>query len=149
MLRRWIIRGLTLTLLTLCVVAWVGSYWRCVSVNHWRNKTDVDVSIIAHGRLLLHSAEFKTITTPTARWSVGNLDAGRNDLKIFDRYSTFSFGGFALLYGDPDRTINRLRGVSIPLWFPTLLSGMLLWFVWRKTKAKPKGFPVETTATAK
>ena len=28
MIRRWLIRSLPLTLLTFCIVAWVGSYWR-------------------------------------------------------------------------------------------------------------------------
>ena len=33
----------------------------------------------------------------------------------------------------------------VPLYFPTLLSALLLWLVWRKTRPKynGKGFPVE------
>ena len=33
--------------------------------------------------------------------------------------------------------------VFIPLWFPTLLSTLLLWLVWRKTRPRTVGFPVE------
>jgi hypothetical protein len=31
----------------------------------------------------------------------------------------------------------------VPLWFLTVPSALLLRFVWRKTRAKPRGFPVE------
>jgi hypothetical protein len=36
-----------------------------------------------------------------------------------------------------------------PLWFPTLLSALALWFVWRKTHSPycKKGFPVEPAPT--
>jgi hypothetical protein len=40
MLRRWLIRGICIALLTLCVTAWVGSYWQEVMVfRHSRQAT--------------------------------------------------------------------------------------------------------------
>jgi hypothetical protein len=40
---------------------------------------------------------------------------------------------------------DRWHYIMIPLWFPPLLSALLLWLVWRKTRPKSsgKGFPVE------
>jgi hypothetical protein len=42
-------------------------------------------------------------------------------------------------------------GIAFPLWLPTLLSALLLWLVWRKTRPKLAGnaFPIEPTAKPK
>jgi hypothetical protein len=63
-----------------------------------------------------------------------------------DQSNVFHFLGFAYEpYGPPFRSLSFVW-VRIPLWFPTLVSGGLLWLVWRKTRPRYKpgtGFPVE------
>jgi hypothetical protein len=64
---------------------------------------------------------------------------------FLDQRSTFCRLGFS--YGV---SIN-VSFFTIPLWFPSLLSLLFLWFTWRKTrrKAKGKAFPIEPAVEAK
>jgi hypothetical protein len=34
--------------------------------------------------------------------------------------------------------------ITIPFWFLTVLSALLLWFLWKKSRPRPRGFPVTT-----
>ena len=141
MFRRWIIRGLALTLLTLCVVAWVGSYWRVVGISY--NEATRSQSLFgAKGKARL------LVSLPDGamrRWRFYyNANAYSDHENARYHFMGFAFdraGGQALggLPGWP------IWAVWVPLYFPTLLSALLLWFVWRKTRAKPIGgaFPVE------
>ena|ERR1035437_5949076 len=50
------------------------------------------------------------------------------------------FLGFAIAsYPAP----RRGGGLGVPFWFLTAFTTALLWLVWRKTRPKPRGFPVE------
>ena len=126
MIRRWLIRSLALTLLTLCVVAGVGSYWRSVVVSyHAGLDCIVEIMSIESRRFGLSWSNWP----PIQRWEVGFWETG-----AWPR-GPVRFMGFH---------VNE-RGITIPLWFPTLLSALLLWRVWRKTRPKfnGRGFPVE------
>jgi hypothetical protein len=145
MLRRWIIRGLGIALLTLCVTAWVWSYWWFVEVDYSSGKVSRDF-IVMCGRMRLarQLSGREGWSWDYGRWTSGPMSA---DQFMSDEYPFMHYhlGGFALstgLMGPPD---GKGWKVHIPLFFPTLLSAPLLWLVWRKTRPKysGKGFPVE------
>ena len=81
-------------------------------------------------------------TPPPWRWSSSVPDRANSE-KAY-RAAPYRFGGFAYnvvpMFGGEERYY-----VLIPLWFPTILSAALLWFVWRKTRKKGTSgaFPVE------
>ena len=140
MVRRWLIRSLALTLLTLCVVAWVGSYFESMMVTFGGN---------------------------TRLWC-SSLRGGELDL-TYQNQSPIPFSGWAVEFDQcdgVDRAVTRatyeamphqLLGFAwrphkeywvdlmIPLWFPTMLAAGLFWLIWRKTRPKYSGraFPVE------
>ena len=125
MLRRSIIRGLAIALLTLCVTAWVGSYCRIISLDHGLSPDRI-VMEINRGRFVLDwSALFLS-----GNWQV---TVGETDVNPQPGLLGFFLCGV---------------GFFMPLWFPTTLSAGLLWLVWRKTRPKytGKGFPVEPAA---
>ncbi len=128
MLRRWLIRSLVLTLLTLCVVAWVGSYWRSALVVHTGVKEKYSASL---GGGLLWLEQHDTPPISNQGWYLGSLPRRVPwdwKLNLFENAR------------GPDYV-----GIFVPLWFPTILSAGCLWLVWRKTRPKysGKGFPVE------
>jgi hypothetical protein len=139
MFRRWLIRSLALTLLTLCVLAWVGTYWMGAGVTY-RGKKEYELGVL-NG--IIYGGNLGAISP----WK---LPQGVHV------YRLRHLAGFALGAEDKDFEflkfwclINPLGvEVGIPLYFPTLLSAILLWFAWRKTRAKPSGgaFPVEVAA---
>ena len=138
MMRRWLIRALALALLTLGVVAWVGSYY------YWPRIAFADKSwdriFFVSGRLGL--GHDRPSVEPFIGWHFDCPPKVVNDLwPDADATSTWHGFGFSWFY----RQHNWY--ITFPLWFPTLLSTLLLWFVWRKTKAKynGRGFPVEPT----
>jgi hypothetical protein len=134
MVRRWVIRGVATVLLTLCVGAWVGSYMRSIPIY------DDGRGYIA----CLDGGEFDfgwLDQRPSARngW-VPNPD--RNSQEAFIQVVKPSEYHFVIGTVYCDATSYSL---TVPLWFPTLLSSLLLWLVWRKTRPKygGRGFPVE------
>jgi hypothetical protein len=148
MFRRWIIRSLALAPLTLCMSAWVASYWRSISINYWRNDVEVTNLSVDRGRFMADSSKaFSGYITPgpTPCWSIENRDAGAIEWPFFDASAKFSISGFALWNTGPVPRGISYHGVSVPAWFPTLLSALLLCLLWRKTRPKHtvKGFPVE------
>jgi hypothetical protein len=137
MVRRWIIRSLALLLLTLCVGAWVGSYWRGIDIRRcWK---DVDIVGLDYGRISY--AHFYIIPSDPG-WHFVLQSSNSNVWEVWD--STPGLHGLGFCHF----TTDRMYAVTIPLWFPTLLSAALLWLVWRKTKPRTmgQGFPVEPTA---
>lgn len=149
MTRRWFIRGLALTLLTICVVAWAGSYGGSAGVehlNHWWYQISV-----AYGRISIER-HAHPLFAPYTGWHTWFLASGR--LLVYqvawtelDRDAVFHFAGFSI--GSrigPEAT----TWVHVPLWFVSVILTSLLWFVWRRTKPKSKamGFPVEAAGKA-
>ena len=136
MFRRWLIRGLALTLLTLCVVAWVGSYWLMVCAGHWGER---EVLIqVEWGRIGLSCSN----ADRPSNWGVIHYPAASNVWLLSDTRVRFHWLGFTLRYD------FRGFGGTVPMWFSTLLGFLLFCLVWRKTRAKPAGgaFPVELVA---
>jgi hypothetical protein len=147
MVRRWLIRGLALTLLTLCVGAWAGSYFEYEAIDY-EGATRCGFTLLEAGELQLFFGDY-------APWAQQGWDVwhGRCDSKlraeILSLYKSTQYHllGFAW---QPRRPTERGQRVMIPLWFPTLLSALLLWLVWRKTRPayNGRGFPVEVGGRA-
>ena len=134
MIRRWLMFGLALMMLTLCLAAWGVSYWREIDAFH-NGKTFL--------YLVLNLGLSWGSRVPTApEWYSVNAEAGSWD--GVDKYSTFSLLGFS--YG----VDVRVSYFTVPLWSPSLLSLSFLWFNWRKTRRKPAGkaFPIEPAIEA-
>ena len=138
MKKRWLIRGLALLLLTLCVGAWVGSYWRAALAVHLERDTPSVLVVADDGWIYC------------ARKRVGYSGAPRWEMVFFSTQDAAPFGdqGAQTQYRFAGFSINTAAGcweMIVPFYFPTFLSALLLWFVWRKTRAKAIGraFPVE------
>jgi hypothetical protein len=140
MVRRWLIRGLTLTLLTLCVGAWVGSYCRDAYVEH-SGKWNCVVAIY-RGRLAI--AQYPTGMLLGSGWFCG-IKKLEDDWTYGDSVAVFHALGFSYR-----RDIIVGTSVTVPFWATSSLSGGVLWLVWRKTRPKynGKGFPVEVAKKA-
>jgi hypothetical protein len=164
MLRTWCIRGLALTLLTLCVVTWVGSYWQEAKIGKFRgtyNENNYVMSLV-YGRVRYAATIYGTSTRSQWTWFTSLDRATRSpaDELIRFRWNDFHLFGFVRQLHDEAETLKgrgehvTLRGssrlIAIPMWFPTFLSAALLWLLWRKTRPKfnGKGFPVEPSAKA-
>jgi hypothetical protein len=150
MIRRWLIRGLALTLLTLCVVAWVGSYFQ----QHWFGRYAWDrysICVLAYGSIIWDKYDLKHVENPMeirpwrpwSDWLPPELDFTPWGHRAPKNWTL----GFAYMPWD----IRGEWNATVPLWFPTLLSALLLWFVWRKTRPayNGRGFPVEVAANGK
>ena len=145
MIRRWLIRGLALTLLTLCGVAWVGSYWRFAEWFHFDGHylTKLDLTS-GRAEILGGNAAYPKIWA----WQVRPYYADeRTPITLFINLyrPRYHFLGFIWDGDFKTPSYHHMWVLFIPLWFPTFLCLLLLWFVWRKTRAKPVGgaFPVE------
>jgi hypothetical protein len=138
MLRRWLIFGLALMLLMLCLAAWGGSYWRLIGVSH-TGKTFLAFALNS-GRVLIN---WGSGLRNALGWDFVNADAFSWD--AMDKFSKFSWLGFS------SGNNTGWPYFTIPLWFPSLLSLFFLWFTWRKTRRKSTGkaFPIEASIEAK
>ena len=117
-------RLLGLVMLILCILAWIGSYWRGFFIGFGRidplGGWYTPLLAIANGRIALN----------WPNWS-GDLDIG---FAIPSKWRTTGFIGFYI----------ENRYITVPLWFLTMLSALILCFLWRKSRAMAKGFPVVT-----
>ncbi len=131
MIWRWIIRGLGIALLTLCMTAWVGSYWRDGYVGYRGTKSNQDIMLMG-GRICF--GREKSAPMAVTGWYCGS---NRRPERWMDWDNRFEYQKEA-----------RYSAIYVPLWFPTLLSAGCLWLVWRKTRPKYSGkdFPVEPAA---
>jgi hypothetical protein len=147
MLRPWIIRSLALALVLCFLMAWAASYWVTAIFVHYvamgGGSTGQNgfvairtgqISFLREGPLL--SADWQaslTSNTYTDWWVPEFLDG-------YSAGAKFRFLGF---YFDNGTDLF----VSIPLWLPTILAGLFLWWVWRKTRGNlaTRGFPVEVS----
>ena len=97
MFRRWLIRSLSLTLLTMCVVAWVGSYGRCVGIEYAGTKTTYGVDtnsgcivVVRHFRYL-----------GTGGWVCINCGINRQGFEEWQQSTKYHAAGFASDSGLP------------------------------------------------
>jgi len=142
MIRRWFIRSLALMLLTLCVVAWVGSYWREMGVLYKSPGNTCGVGVQGGRLCVLHYGGSATVHGPG--WHL-LVQAPSGDWSLWDSVTAkTSFLGIRYLH------IPSAFACVLPLWLPAVLLVVLNGIVWRKTRAKPAGraFPVETTTKA-
>ena len=150
MSRRWLIRCFLIALCVICIGVWVESYWRSTEVvlgnnihGHW-----IVILGLSNGMtvLCLDRASglpppgwfyYYTLSTPSSPVGLARFFAESY------AYAPFHLLGFSYH--------SALKCVTIPLWFPTLLSASLLWFAGRKTERKPTGgaFPIEPLAKSK
>lgn len=146
MSRRWIIRSFALALVVCFLMTWAASYWVTGILVHYVTMgggsgengflafRTGQISFLRRGPLL--SADWQaglTSNTYTDWWVPEFLDG-------YSARAKFRFLGFHF-YDANDLFI------SIPLWFPTILAGLLFWWAWRKTRGNPatRGFPVEVS----
>jgi hypothetical protein len=128
-LRRFI-RVVGLALLMLCIVAWMGSFWKAFYINCWHGDVILSIIKVNRGRIGISWLDWTWIDW-SWNWGMG---FGRPD-----EWGTSGFIGFSILkYGIIE------HGIVVPIWFPTILFALLLWFLWRKSRARPRGFPVVT-----
>jgi hypothetical protein len=133
MIRRWILRGLAVALLAVCVAAWVGSYWRIIGVG-WYFGRDYYLTGMEWGRIAFRYEPSPEFVAPGGMLFQRAEDIWQRwDLRRPHHWLGFSYG-----------TCSGLE-VSIPFWFCSLLLGALLWLLWRRTRPKSigRGFPVE------
>ena len=136
MMRRSIIRGTCVLLLALCITAWVGSYWRALGFAHQGNKMyslNIDCGRVLVGSWNLDASPpvWNASFYPPKGWTEWDATMG-------NRFLGFTFNG-------PTATYDTRFSVTIPLWFITAFSILLLRFIWRKTRPlySGKAFPVE------
>jgi hypothetical protein len=136
MIRRWITRGLALALLALCVAVWVGSYWQYGGVVYTCGGVRFCALAVNCGRLLVEA----DYPPPNGHWHA--LRGAAFEWTKWDADMDFKFLGFGVMRQ------ARIVEMTVPLWFPTSLSGVLFWFVWRKTRSRlvDRAFPGEVGA---
>jgi hypothetical protein len=145
MVGRRIIRGLGIALLTLCVAAWVGSYFGFSYVRYVSNTRCWWSSLDGGGLDLIY--EYHGTDGPRG-WlaEYGPYPATWLSAKQ-QRHDSIAYHllGFAW---QPRTGPDGWQYMLIPLWFPTTLAAGFLWLAWRKTRPKynGKGFPVEVDA---
>jgi hypothetical protein len=141
MVGRWIVRGLALTLLVMCVAAWVGSYWEAGIVE--RDLRDGIRYLVLEGGAVTYVGDALFIEandTVAWKWRSRRTDMGLLSA-VYSRLD-WRFAGFAAgRYPVPEGH----RIVVVPLWCVVLPAAGLLWWVWRKTRPRfnGRGFPVE------
>jgi hypothetical protein len=147
MFRRWLIRSFCIALLVACVVAWAGSYLRYVS-----EYEETDISHHTYARRIYvcdgkvgFFRDYDLDPNPFSRpWKEPSSESDTTFWKDWDRKGTYHIIGFSF-YHDVSQWF-----ITFPIWFPTALSALFLWFAWRKTKPKYNGgaFLIEPTAKA-
>jgi hypothetical protein len=150
MFRRWLIRGLALTLLTLAVAAWVGSYFQIIGGHYTGGNGNgarpnhTEYFRINSGSLFYEHRSPSNIEDNGWHWY--HLAPDHKEIATDYKIMDYRIIGFAY---QPESDLVFSTRVLIPLWFPALLSTLILWFVLRRTKPKHKamGFPIEPTAT--
>jgi hypothetical protein len=136
MLRRWLIRCTFVALCAVCLALWLTSFWLGAEI--WLGGTTRwSRFILAGGRLVFDSISNESKSFHP--WRFDHFNAEGERWEDHDKVCNFRFLGFTYYHG------ANGYDVSIPLWAPTILTGLLLGLAWRKTKPRSQGagFPVE------
>ena len=145
MVRRWLIRSLFLLPLVCVVGVWMTSYWQVASITRNSDGRRWHLAIVwgeCEGQLA--PVEYNEVRT----WKWFNQPVQNGDgIGLNSQMEPYGFAGFG--FTRYQASWGVFWDVKIPLWFPTLLSTLLLWFVWRKTRPRLEGraFPVEPAKT--
>ena len=141
MFRRWLLRALTLTLLMLCVAAWVRSHTSYACVQYFGKSQAL---FLGGDSGWLWFGTYQRAPTIPIQWDLSFLPASQDRSLQQYQSTAWHWAGFAL---GGDIKITNFT-VWIPLWFPTLLSALLLVFVWRMTRPQShgQGFPIDPVA---
>jgi len=141
MVRRWMIRSFFLALLLLSAGAWVASYQHSIVLSY--SRTDVDAYTLGIDQGL---AECSNSGSNLSGW---HLDVDWDDDDPFELptlypRTKYRYGGFAYCANFFNLMPGKGWIVICPFWFLTGISGVLLCWVWRRTRNRvPKvGFPV-------
>jgi hypothetical protein len=142
MVRKWIIRSLAMSLLTLCVVAWVGSWWKWIGFQYGHGDCALFILKVECGTVEVANRNLTYIAAFEWGLRPAECEAHQNVLQGC-RHRVFGFAS------DTDTGAWHDKEFFMPFWFPTLLSALLLRVLWRKTRPKYSGksFPVEPAAT--
>ena len=148
MLKRWIIRGLFMLPILLCVYAWAVSTRHTFSITCWQENSTRTCGL-CEGMVYLERDY--DVGLPEVRWSfdVDGRGAGYFVRGNLSRISPSCFLGFARahmrVHFEASESFDAMNMVSAPLWFFLLCFSALLFLVWRKTRPKidPRtAFPV-------
>ena len=148
MLGRWIWRGMKVSVVAVCVTAWVGSYWYLVMAWHTPDGRNGVCASVEYGTVV--------VSSPIQRGSAFNVRLWQGRGRLVDAHAwpiswpTYSKwywmcewhgAGFAVGWGIPDKGWM----VMVPLWFITGVAGLVLVWVWRRTRSVRVGraVPVE------
>jgi len=132
MKRCWIIRGVFLALLLLCVGAWVWTHRSGMSLGWGGRFTGMVVS--ERGELCL--MRFDDTSLP-----FGGIIFQRTG--IMGLFGNMGNGFLGFMWGNE----QGQSWIALPFWFLTSVLALILIYVWRKTRPKPNpatAFPVET-----
>ncbi|MCL2639464.1 MAG: hypothetical protein FWD53_01330 [Phycisphaerales bacterium] len=134
---RWPLRSFALTLLTLCLSSWAWSYFLSFYIGYVSSSLGRAYWITTYTGGVLLSAD--RVGLSELGWQFG-YDRDARSWESAERFLGFAYQSWPSSIGAP-------WYVGIPFWFPSLLSAVLLWFIWRQTRPKTegRGFPVEPT----
>jgi hypothetical protein len=130
-------------LVMLCVAAWVGSYFYSPALYFFTGSHEVTLE---------PGGGSMSFCLSDNGWPVDiqlHMQPYSSQLwQDWNAQAEYHCGGFAYF---PYTKLRSSWEIHIPFYFTTLLSAMLLWLIWRKTRAKynGKGFPVEVAGSGK
>jgi hypothetical protein len=138
MILRWVMRGLSVALLALCVGAWVESHyrWECIGTKFAGRDRRVAVDT---GTVFYASSPGDR----GDRWYWIHGPARRENSQFVFELCEYKGGGFGLKMAGRDSAYSL---IVMPMWLPTLIGGVVVWAVWSQTRGRKagNGFPVET-----
>jgi hypothetical protein len=138
MTRRWIFRRLFLALVVMMLATWGGSYFQKVVVCRVGGATELFSGI--NSGLAYVSKMCNTARGAGGRWTWGHDTADSLSISTYQHH----LAGFGYEYRS--FATGTYEIVLFPLWLPAGLAALCLWAVWRKTRSKGSGFPVEPAA---
>ena len=160
-MRRRLLRIFTLLLFFLCLTFWTSSYFLDTSIGY--KNQDSATLFSGHG-LLAYSfwAQVPPHEAPPpqpflSRWLFQNspvYSVGRFHLPVISDHQTLGFTfqrnlPLRIDLNDPPffMAFPEVTGhstlITLPWWFPTALSALLLILTWRRTRPPRKSFPIE------
>ena len=148
MIRRWLIRAPFVAFAMICVGLWAASYWRA-GLLYCMWEDNAVTAACGSGRAVVHAEGYGYDLHPPVRWYMRIRETKYIVWQRFDDAAKYAIFGFSFARGGQEFHVHNWF-ITIPLWFPTFLTGLVLWLIWRKTRRKYNGkaFPVEATAKA-